>query len=142
MEPSWIYGLVGGLLIGLASAIHLLVGGRVAGMTAILAQGLNWRGGETGRVCAMFLLGAFGAAGLYALLVGAPPISITGSPAALILSGLIVGIGVTLGNGCTSGHGVCGMSRFSRRSIVATACFMGGAMLSVFVLRHILGIYL
>lgn len=142
MDIAWSHGLVGGLLIGLASAIHLLVGGRIAGMTAILAQGLHWRGGETGRICALFLVGAFAAAGLFALIAGAPPITITGSPTALILSGLIVGIGVTLGNGCTSGHGVCGLSRLSRRSLVATACFMGGAALSVFVLRHVLGVQL
>ncbi len=142
MEPSWINGLIGGVLIGAASALYLLFNGRIAGMTGILSQALSWRGGETGRMSAAFLLGAFGAAALFALLFGAPAISITASPAALILSGLIVGVGVTFGNGCTSGHGVCGMSRLSARSIVATLCFMGGAAVSVFVLRHVMGIYL
>ncbi|MGF1659124.1 MAG: YeeE/YedE family protein [Rubrimonas sp.] len=142
MEPSWINGLIGGMLIGLASALYLLFNGRIAGMTAILSQGLGWRGGETGRMSALFLLGAFGAAALFALIFGAPEMTITTSPAALILSGLIVGVGVTFGNGCTSGHGVCGMSRLSKRSIVATLCFMGGTAVSVFVLRHLVGIQL
>lgn len=142
METSWTLGLIGGALIGLASALYLLFNGRIAGMTGILTQALAYRGGETGRMSAAFLIGAFGASALFALVFGAPEMAITTSPAALILSGLIVGAGVTFANGCTSGHGVCGVSRLSKRSIVATLCFMGGAAVSVFVLRHAMGIHL
>jgi uncharacterized membrane protein YedE/YeeE len=113
MEPSWIAGLIGGALIGLAAASHLLFNGRIAGMTGMLAQGLSPGGGAAGRISAAFLVGALCAAAAYAALVGAPAMSITHAPVALILSGLVVGVGVTFANGCTSGHGVCGLSRLS-----------------------------
>ena len=133
-------GLGGGLLIGLAAAVYLLANGRIAGMTGILAQaaGLSGRGPEKQSLA--FLAGALGGAGAVTVLLGPPDILVTTSAGALILSGLIVGVGVTLGNGCTSGHGVCGMSRLSLRSIAATLTFMAATALTVAVLRHALGV--
>ena len=140
IDDAWINGLIGGLLIGLAAAIYLLGNGRIAGMTGIIAQATGQgRAGPEGQSLA-FLIGAFAGAGALTLLLGAPEIEITGSLGALVISGLIVGIGVRLGNGCTSGHGVCGMSRLSARSIVATLTFMAATAATVALLRHGLGV--
>lgn len=138
MDPAWINGLIGGLLIGLASAVYLLANGRIAGMTGILVNVMTWKQGDAAPLSAAFLLAAFGAAAGFAWVVGAPAMAITTELWALILSGLVVGVGVTFGNGCTSGHGVCGMSRFSVRSIVATITFMAGTAASVTIVRHVL----
>jgi uncharacterized membrane protein YedE/YeeE len=135
----WLRGLAGGLLIGLASALYLLLNGRIAGMTAIIADVMRLKGGGAGAQSAAFLAGAFGATAAWVAVAGAPAIAVTHDAAALIASGLIVGVGVTLGNGCTSGHGVCGLSRLSPRSIVATATFMAATALSVGLLRHVFG---
>lgn len=145
MDPAWINGLIGGLLIGAAAAIYLLFNGRIAGMTGILANTLRLTAGERDEgstLSATFLAGAIGAAAALVLFVGAPEIAVTRSPWALILSGLIVGVGVTWSNGCTSGHGVVGMSRFSKRSIVATLTFMAATALTVAIIRHGLGVSL
>lgn len=140
METSWINGLIGGGLIGLSAAIFLLFNGRIAGMTGILVSSVTQRSDAQGRGSQAFIAGAFIAAVLYALILGAPDLVITHSAPLIVISGLIVGAGVTIGNGCTSGHGVCGMSRFSRRSIVATVTFMAATAVTVAVLRHGLGV--
>lgn len=140
MEPAWINGLLGGLLIGLSAALYLLFNGRIAGMTGIIKNVMALKGDEAGLLSGAFLLGAFGAALGVTLAFGAPEIAITTNPVAIILSGLIVGAGVNWGGGCTSGHGVVGMSRLSPRSIVATLTFMATTALSVFVVRHLLGL--
>lgn len=130
--------LFGGGLIGLAVVALMAAHGRIAGMTGIIEglilsgrPGQGWRAG--------FLAGAIVAP---ALLVGAgAPIAFdsTAGAAALIFSGLVVGIGVAFGGGCTSGHGICGMARLSSRSIVATLVFMVTTGLTVFVIRHVIG---
>ncbi|TVQ55225.1 MAG: YeeE/YedE family protein [Rhodobacteraceae bacterium] len=145
MDPAWTNGLIGGLLIGSAAAIHMLFNGRIAGMTGMIASALRLVGGERdegARLSAAFIAGAIGAAAGLTLAVGAPEIVVTRAPWALILSGLIVGVGVTFSNGCTSGHGVVGMSRFSKRSIAATLTFMATTAITVAVIRHGLGITL
>jgi uncharacterized membrane protein YedE/YeeE len=141
MEQAWLNGLAGGLLIGLSSAIYLLFNGRIAGMTGIIRNVMALRGDEAGVLSGAFLIGAFGAALTVALVFGAPAIAITTNPAAIVASGLIVGVGVHYGSGCTSGHGVVGMTRLSVRSIVATVTFMAATAATVFVLRHVFGIY-
>lgn len=126
----------GGLMIGLAAVLLMMSWGRIAGMSAIvigvfppLATDWAWR--------AAFLVGAIGAPALLQLSGYNAPFSVPLSLAALIVGGLVTGLGVTFGSGCTSGHGVCGMSRLSPRSFAATACFMAGAFATVFLVRHV-----
>lgn len=130
-------GLVGGLLIGLAVTLMLLLNGRIAGISGIVGGLLAPKGGDRGwRVAfvAGLLLGALA----YILAMGGPaPVNVLASPPAILAGGLLVGFGTRLGSGCTSGHGLCGMARLSRRSIVATAVFFGVAMLTVFLTRHV-----
>jgi uncharacterized membrane protein YedE/YeeE len=140
MTQDWIYGLAGGLLIGTASAILLLGNGRIAGISGILGgvlDGISKRRGITEGLA--FLAGLIGLPALYTLTIGAPAISVTTSVTLLLAGGFLVGIGTRLGSGCTSGHGVCGMSRLSLRSIMATGAFMVTAAAVVFVLRHLIG---
>jgi len=139
METAWIMGLIGGLLIGAASAMHLLLNGRIAGTSGMLASLMRLQGDEAGRLAGAFLLGAFGAALGVSALVFTPQITVTASLPALLASGLMVGAGVSLANGCTSGHGVCGMSRLSLRSIAATLTFMAATAAVVFLTRHVMG---
>jgi len=128
--------LAGGLLIGIAAAMLLLLNGRVAGISGILGGLLSPRRGETAWRVA-FLAGLF-VAPLLMLLFG-PSVDrrIDADFAVLAAAGLAVGIGTSYGSGCTSGHGVCGISRLSPRSLVATAAFMLAGMATVFVVRHV-----
>mgnify|MGYP006280011591 FL=1 len=135
-------GLAGGLLIGLSAALYMLLNGRIAGMTGILAQTAGLTGRPPEAESAAFLGGAFAGALALTLLAGPPDILVTTSVGALALSGLVVGYGARMGNGCTSGHGVCGMSRLSGRSIAATLTFMAATAVSVGVIRHGLGVTL
>lgn len=127
--------LAGGLLIGLAAAVLLLFNGRIAGISGIVG-GLLQGSDRAWRVA--FVLGLLLAPTAWQLLAPLPAGSVTDSPLLLIAAGLLVGFGSRLGSGCTSGHGVCGLSRLSLRSLVATLCFMGAAMVTVFVTRHLL----
>jgi uncharacterized membrane protein YedE/YeeE len=128
--------LAGGLLIGLAVAAFVLLNGRIAGISGILggllrpAQGdIAWR--------VAFLAGLVGAPLVYALFAPLPGMRIDAGEGALVAAGLLVGLGTRYGSGCTSGHGVCGLSRLSPRSLVATLSFMLAGFATVFVLRHV-----
>jgi uncharacterized protein len=136
METAWIEGLIGGLLIGTAAAAYLLLSGRIAGMTAILGEAFGRIGTSDGARSGMFLVGAFAAPLVVSAWIHVPMPQVTQSVLALVASGLLVGIGVVLANGCTSGHGICGMSRLSGRSIVATLTFMAMTAVSVAMVRH------
>ena len=129
-------GLLGGLLIGLAAAMLLLLNGRISGISGIVGGLLTPKSSDAGwRVAfvAGLVLGAFG----YVLATGgAIPVRMQASLPILIAAGLLVGFGTRLGSGCTSGHGLCGIARLSKRSIVASAVFFGVAMITVFVVRH------
>ncbi len=130
---------LGGIMIGASAALFLLLNGRIAGISGILGGLLAPKSGETGWRVA-FLAGLVLAPSAYAVLGGIlPPATLEPSFPRLILAGLLVGIGARLGSGCTSGHGVCGIGRGSRRSLVATGTFMAVAILTVFVARHLLG---
>lgn len=131
-------GLAGGILIGLATAALLLFDGKVAGISGILGRSFFTGPGDRGWRLA-FLAGLPLGAGV-ALRLGADVLgfAIPSSPAVLVAGGLLVGVGTQLGNGCTSGHGVCGIARGSRRSIVAVLLFVATAGLTVFVARHVL----
>jgi uncharacterized membrane protein YedE/YeeE len=130
--------LAGGALIGLAAALFVLANGRIAGVSGVLGGLLAPRRGDIGWRLA-FVLGLVGAPLVYALVTALPVPRIDASGPALIAAGLLVGVGTRLGSGCTSGHGVCGLSRLSPRSLVATLLFMGAGFLTVFVLRHLIG---
>ena len=128
--------LLGGLLIGLAASLLLWLNGRIAGISSVLGRLLLWRAGD--RVWrALFLLGLLLGAGLWAALGDTPPPQRSGLPLPLLLgAGLLTGYGTALANGCTSGHGVCGLARFSLRSLVATVTFLGVAIVTTWVARH------
>ncbi|MEG2879843.1 MAG: YeeE/YedE family protein [Comamonas sp.] len=131
--------LAGGALIGIAAAMLVLLNGRIAGISGILgglfkpAKGdIAWR--------VAFVLGLVGAPLAYAVFSDFPRPEIDAGTGALVLAGLLVGIGTRYGSGCTSGHGVCGLSRLSPRSLAATLAFMGAGFVTVYVARHLLGI--
>jgi uncharacterized membrane protein YedE/YeeE len=134
-----IQSLLGGVLIGLSAAGVLLMQGRVAGVSGMCGAVLRPRGGDVGwRVS--FLAGLIAVGALGSQLYPAS-FAVVGTPSlgAVAVAGLLVGFGTRLGNGCTSGHGVCGISRLSMRSLVATLTFMFTGGVSVFVWRHLLG---
>ncbi|MEO1491572.1 MAG: YeeE/YedE thiosulfate transporter family protein [Pseudomonadota bacterium] len=136
IPDAWIWGLCGGLMIGCAAALYLLVNGRVMGASGILGGLVEGRRDWAER--AAFIAGLVGVPALASL--GTPAMTgATGNIAVLIAGGLLVGFGTRLGNGCTSGHGVCGMSRFSVRGIVAVVTFLVAGVLAMAVLRHGLG---
>ena len=130
--------LAGGALIGLAASIFALANGRIAGISGLLGSLLQ-RGAEGRGEKAAFLLGLLLAPLLWGLFASMPDINFQSGSLGLIVAGVLVGIGTRYGAGCTSGHGVCGISRLSPRSLVATLCFMAAGFLTVFVLRHLLG---
>lgn len=129
---------LGGALIGLSVLLLWLGNGRIAGISGAVGGLIRPRAGEVGWRIA-FLAGLVGAPLAYALLLGRPEISIQSTYPTLIVAGLLVGFGSRLGSGCTSGHGVAGIARLSRRSITATALFMLAAAVTVFITRHVLG---
>ena len=129
--------LLGGMLIGLAAAMFVLLNGRIAGISGVLGGLLMpLRGDVLWRVA--FIGGIVVAPLAYSLFQVLPPVQIDADYAALVVAGLLVGVGTRYGAGCTSGHGVCGLSRLSLRSLAATATFMGAGFATVFVLRHLL----
>jgi len=130
--------LAGGLLLGLAAALFVLLNGRVLGISGIVGGLMRPRAGEVGWRVAL-LAGLFSAPLVYALLspTGLPTARIDAGTGLIVLAGLLVGVGTRYGAGCTSGHGVCGLSRLSPRSLVATLAFMAAGFLTVFVLRHV-----
>jgi uncharacterized membrane protein YedE/YeeE len=138
--------LIGGLLLGVASAAFVLLNGRILGISGIVGGLLRPKGGDVGWRLA-FLLGMLAAPTLYALALdpalqalgaGAKAVTIDAGWGTLIAAGLLVGVGTRYGAGCTSGHGVCGLSRLSPRSLVATLSFMGAGFVVVYLVRHAL----
>jgi len=139
-ELSPIAAIAGGLLIGLAAALFLLLTGRIAGISGLTAIATRiGSGGTPWAQAASFIVGLPIGAWLIASFVRTPDIAVTSSIPLLVAAGLLVGFGTRLSNGCTSGHGVCGVARLSQRSLVATAIFMACGALTVFVMRHVLG---
>ncbi|WP_457325350.1 YeeE/YedE family protein [Roseateles sp. P5_E11] len=129
--------LAGGLLVGLAVAVLVLGAGRIAGISGIVGGLLRpLAGNRAWRVA--FLAGLLVSPWIFALFAGLPRPRIDAAWSTLLVAGLLVGIGTRYGAGCTSGHGVCGLSRLSPRSAVATVAFMAAGFATVFVLRHLL----
>ena len=141
MEPlSPLFAVAGGLLIGLAAALLLILSGRIAGVSGMAASalGIADKGPPWSQAAAFVIglpLGAWAVAGF----IRVPQIEATSSVPMLIGAGLLVGFGTRLGNGCTSGHGVCGLARLSPRSIAATLTFMAAGFATVTVVRHLIG---
>jgi uncharacterized membrane protein YedE/YeeE len=142
MNIDWIAftpwsALAGGVLIGIAAAMFVLINGRIAGISGIIGgllrpslPDLGWR--------LAFIGGLLIAPSVYGAVTYLPGLRIEASHATLIAAGLLVGVGTRYGAGCTSGHGVCGISRLSPRAIVATAIFMGAGFATVYVVRHLI----
>ena len=134
--------LAGGLLIGAAAALMVLLLGRItgiSGMVGSLLQAGTWRSFAQWGWRAAFVLGLLIAPWVWQLWAPLPEMSMPGNPVVIMAAGLLVGFGTRLGSGCTSGHGVCGLSRLSLRSLVATLVFMAVGVLTVFVMRHVVG---
>ena len=131
---------VGGMLIGLAAVILMTLSGRIAGISGILARLLPpYADRELGARIA-FIAGLIVAPLLYTALTRQPVVqTVSANLPLMVASGLLVGVGTTFASGCTSGHGVCGLSRFSVRSLAAVATFMAAGFATVFVIRHVLG---
>ena len=143
MSVDWINftpwsSLAGGALIGLAASLFVIANGRIAGISGLIGSLLQ-RGSEGSGEKALFLLGLLVAPLFWGLFSTLPQIEFQTGWIGLIVAGLLVGIGTRYGSGCTSGHGICGISRLSPRSMIATVCFMFSGFASVFVLRHLLG---
>ena len=131
--------LAGGVLIGIATAMFILLNGRIAGISGVLGGLLKPVKGDVAWRLA-FVLGLVGAPLAYLLFDNVPSLQIDAGYAALVVAGLLVGVGTRYGSGCTSGHGVSGLSRLSPRSLAATAAFMGAGFLTVYVARHLFGL--
>ncbi|MEP5152829.1 YeeE/YedE thiosulfate transporter family protein [Planktotalea sp.] len=141
MEQSFIYGALGGLVIGLAGAVYLLGNGRVMGASGIIGGLVDGSGRSTLRDRVLFIAGLIAAPWLALTFSGkTAETNITSDPVILIVAGVLVGLGARLANGCTSGHGVCGISRLSLRGIAATVFYLLAGGLSVLVFKHILGV--
>lgn len=135
-----ITALIGGLLIGSSAAITLWMNGRIAGISGIVAGIIVPQGGDT-IWRTLFVAGLLGGSLLAMLIFGGTiELELQASAPLTIVAGLLVGFGTRLGSGCTSGHGICGLARFSRRSFTATALFMITAIITVFVTRHVMGL--
>ena len=130
--------LIGGAFIGLSAVIMLAGNGRIAGISGILGGAISSRGDER-RWRILFLAGLLLATLLYQIVSSSPiTIETQASPELLVIAGLLVGFGTRLGSGCTSGHGICGIARFSKRSFAATVMFMLFGFITVYVTRHLL----
>ncbi|UIP31311.1 YeeE/YedE family protein [Stutzerimonas kunmingensis] len=130
--------LAGGVLIGAAASLFVLLNGRIAGISGLLASLLE-TGGEGRSEKLLFLLGILLAPLLWMLFGTLPAMEFQSGWIGLLVAGMLVGVGTRYGSGCTSGHGVCGISRLSPRSIVATVAFMVAGFATVYVLRHLSG---
>lgn len=133
-----ISAFIGGLIIGTSAVLFILLNGRIAGISGIIGGLLKpikhdvlWR--------VVFIVGMLMASFIYSLFAPLPNIQVDADYPLLVLAGLLVGFGTRYGSGCTSGHGICGISRLSPRSIIATCSFMASGIITVFLMRHVLG---
>jgi uncharacterized membrane protein YedE/YeeE len=141
MQQDWLWGLAGGVVIGLAAALYLLVNGRVLGASGILGGLVDGSAkGEAARERAAFMAGLLIVPGLIVLARGGDTTHADGPLVLYLAAGLLVGLGTRLANGCTSGHGVCGISRLSVRGIVATVIYIAAGGVAVILLRHLTGV--
>lgn len=136
---DFLLAFLGGTLLGLSVVGYLYVNGRIAGVSGLIAQVLNLQ--TIFKTPALwFLLGLFVVPFFYGM-VQTPNIELNASPLMMIIAGLLVGFGTRMGSGCTSGHGICGISRLSKRSMIATLTFMFAGFVTVYLIRHIIGAF-
>lgn len=140
MQADWIMGLFGGVLIGMGGAVFLLGNGRIMGASGIIGGLIDGTGRSNLVERLVFLAGLVAVPAVLTLLLGGTPTHATGNIALLIIAGLLVGVGTRVANGCTSGHGVCGISRLSARGIVATLIYIAAGGITMLVLRHLVGV--
>ena len=136
---DWVWGFVGGLMIGGAAAVYLLFNGRVMGASGIIGGLVDRTGWSNWAERLVFLAGLIGMPYLLSLVIGGDT-HLTGNWLVIVLAGLLVGIGTRFANGCTSGHGVCGISRLSLRGIVATLIYLLAGGLTIALLRQVIGV--
>jgi hypothetical protein len=138
MLMEWWYGLFGGILIGLSSTLLLALNGRIAGISGMVNGAITFAAAEIWRW--LFLLGLVAGGLVYEhALAPQPTPTYNFAPVTMVVAGLLVGFGTRMGNGCTSGHGVCGLGRLSGRSLVAVITFMAAGIVTVFITQHLLG---
>ncbi|MCO8061592.1 YeeE/YedE family protein [Acinetobacter lwoffii] len=136
---DFLIAFIGGLMLGLSVVGYLYVNGRIAGISGLIGQVLNSK--TMFKTPAIwFLSGLILTPFIYGLFVQ-PEIELNASPLMMIVAGLLVGFGTRLGSGCTSGHGICGISRLSKRSIIATMTFMFAGFVAVYIIRHLTGAF-
>ncbi|MEJ6398494.1 YeeE/YedE family protein [Yoonia sp. 208BN28-4] len=140
MEIEWVWGLLGGALIGSAAAVFLLVNGRIMGASGVIGGLIDGTGRHQSTERLALLAGLVIVPALIALAMGGAETHLTGNMAVLVIAGLLVGVGTRMANGCTSGHGVCGISRLSLRGIVATLFYIGAGAVTMLLARHIWGL--
>jgi uncharacterized protein len=144
MQIDWLSftpfpSLLGGVILGVAAALYVLLHGRILGISGIVSGLLHPKFGDTTWRWVL-ILGIFSSPFWFTLLFDAQPIVVVDSDwFAIVVAGLLVGFGSQYGSGCTSGHGICGLSRLSPRSLVATLTFMGAGFFTVYILRHVIG---
>ena len=145
MQIDWlsftpIPSLLGGMILGVAAALYVLLHGRILGISGIVSGLLKPQQGDRAWRSAL-VLGLLSGPVIAALFFDIRPIiEVDADWFAILVAGFLVGLGAQYGSGCTSGHGICGLSRLSPRSLVATLTFMGAGFLTVFVLRHLIGV--
>ena len=137
---DWIWGFAGGLMIGGAAAVFLLFNGRIMGATGIIGELVDRTGLANWAERVVFLAGLIAVPYLLSLAFGGSETHLTGNWLVIIIAGLLVGLGSRLANGCTSGHGVCGISRLSLRGIVATVFYIVAGGVTMAVMRHLIGV--
>ncbi|MFN3359670.1 MAG: YeeE/YedE family protein [Pseudomonas sp.] len=130
--------LLGGALIGLSAGLFIFLNGRIAGISGLLGSLLARQGDGRGEKL-LFIVGLLVSPWIWSLVATLPESRFQAGGVALVLAGLLVGLGTRYGAGCTSGHGICGLSRLSVRSLVAVCCFMGSGFAGVYAIRHLLG---
>jgi uncharacterized protein len=140
MEQDWIWGLVGGLIIGTAAAVYLLANGRIMGASGILGGLVDGSGRSTWAERAAFIAGVVLMPILFVPLYENVDTHLTDNLLVVVIAGLLVGVGTRIANGCTSGHGVCGISRMSLRGMVATVFYILAGGITIVLFRHILGV--
>jgi len=140
IEQDWVWGFVGGLMVGTGGAVYLLANGRIMGASGILGGVVDGSGARSIGERLSFIAGCVGMPLLLYPLYRSVDTHITSNVAVIVVGGLLVGVGTRLANGCTSGHGVCGISRLSPRGMIATAFYILAGGITVLLMRHLLGV--
>ena len=140
MNQDWLMGLIGGGVIGTAAAIFLLINGKVMGASGLTGGLVDRSGIDTWKERVSWLAGLIIFPAILTVIYGIKPTNITTNIPLIIVAGLLVGVGTRLANGCTSGHGVCGISRLSLRGIASTVFYIGAGGVTMIIFKHILGI--